>query len=85
MNLTLPRTLAPAKIKRALALLEESYRGHPTTQDVWVSFNQFTGGNINILLLHWSKAADYKKYLQSMQEMNLVVKERFDAEEIGFA
>ncbi|HWX19274.1 MAG TPA: mechanosensitive ion channel family protein [Candidatus Binatia bacterium] len=85
MNLALVRTLPPAKIKRALALLEEIYRHHPLTQDVWISFNQFSGANINILVMHWSKPTEYKKYLEAMQEMNLPVKERFDAEEIGFA
>ena len=55
------------------------------TQDVWISFNQFAGGNINIMIVHWWKGTDYQKYLAGMQEMNLAVKDRFDAEEIGFA
>jgi len=85
MNMALARTLPLPKVKRALALFEEIYRSHPLTQDVWVSFNQFAGGNINIQIIHWSKATEYKKYLESMQEMNLAVKKGFDAEDIGFA
>jgi MscS family membrane protein len=85
MNLTLSHDLPADKMKRALALLAEIYRGHPLTQDVWISFNQFTGGNLNILIMHWSKGTDYQKYLAGLQEMNLAVKERFDAEGIAFA
>jgi MscS family membrane protein len=85
MNFALPRSLPGDKVKRALALLEQIYRGHPMTQDVWVSFNQFTGANLNIQVVHWWKGTDYQKYLAGIQEMNLAVKDRFDAEGIPFA
>jgi MscS family membrane protein len=85
MNLALARTLSAAKVKRALAVLEEIYRAHPMTQQVSVSFNQFAAGNVNILIVHWWKGTDNQKWLAGMQEMNLAVKERFDAEEITFA
>ena len=85
MNLTLMHDLPGEKVKRALAILQEIYRGHPMTQEVWISFNQFAGRNLNILIVHWSKGTDYQKYLAAMQEMNLAVKERFDAEGISFA
>ncbi len=85
MNLTLAHSTPTDKVKRALALLEEVYGHHPQTQQVWVSFNQFAGGNLNILIVHWWKGTDYQKYLAGMQEMNLAVKERFDAEGISFA
>jgi MscS family membrane protein len=85
MNLVLTRTLPAEKVKRALALLDQIYRGNDITQDVWISFNQFAGGNINIMIVHWFKGTEYQKYLAGMQAMNLAVKERFDAEGIGFA
>jgi len=85
LNITLSHDLPGAKVKRALALLGEIYKGHPLTQDVWISFNQFTGRNLNVLVMLWTKSADYQKYLASLQEMNLAVKERFDAEGIEFA
>jgi MscS family membrane protein len=85
MNLALARGLPTAKVKQAVASLEEIYRAHPMTQDVWVSFNQFAGANLNISVVHWWKGTDYQKYLAGMQEMNLAVKERFDAEGISFA
>jgi MscS family membrane protein len=85
MNFALPHSLPNDKIKRALTLLGEIYRHHPMTQDVWVSFNQFTGANLNIQVVHWWKGTDYQKYLAGIQEMNLAVKDRFDAEGIPFA
>jgi MscS family membrane protein len=82
-NLTLPSDLPAAKVRQALSLLTEIYRGNPLTEDVLISFNQFSGKNLNILVTLWTKAADQKKYLAALQEMNLAVKERFDAEGIG--
>ncbi len=85
MNLALAPALPAAKVKRALAVLHEIYRGHAGTQDVWISFNQFAGASMNILVIHWWKGTDYQKYLAAMQEMNLAVKERFEQEGIGLA
>jgi MscS family membrane protein len=85
MNFALVHNLPNDKVKRALAILEEIYRRNPMTQDVWISFNQFAGPNLNIQVIHWWKGTDYQKYLAGMQEMNLAVKDRFDAEGITFA
>ena len=85
MNLVLSHALPSEKIKRVLALLGEIYRGHPMTQQAWISFNQFSGANLNVMIVHWWKGTDYEKYLAGMQEMNLAVKERFDAEGISLA
>jgi MscS family membrane protein len=85
LNFALARTLPNEKIERALALLEEIYRADRNTEDVWISFNQFTGANLNIMVVHWWKGTDHQEYLAGLQAMNLAVKERFEAEGIGFA
>ena len=85
MNLALARTLPAEKLKQAVSVLQEIYRSNPMTQDVWVSFNQFTAERLNIMIVHWWKGTDYQKYLAGIQEMNLAVKEKFDAEGIQFA
>jgi MscS family membrane protein len=41
INLVLAHDLPTAKIRRAIALLEEIYRGHRMTREAWISFNQF--------------------------------------------
>ena len=85
MNLVLAQQLPTEKVKRALEVLNEIFRGHPMTEDVWISFNRFATRHINIVIVHWWKGTDQKKYLAGMQELNLAVKERFDAEGISFA
>src|SRR5260370_19432178 len=75
LHVSLDSTLPAAKEKRALAILEESYRGHAMTQDVNVSFNQFVVHNLNVLVLHWWKGTDYAAYLAGLQQMNVAVKE----------
>ncbi len=82
MNLALPQNLPGEKVRRALALLREVYRANPHTQDVQVSFNEFGGGKLNILIIHWWKGTDYDHYLAGMEELNLAAKERLDAEGI---
>jgi len=73
------------KVKTALQILDDIYRGHPMTADVWISFNKFADCSLNILVIHWWSSTDYKAYLAGMQEMNLSLKRRFDEEGINFA
>jgi MscS family membrane protein len=73
------------KVQRALELLREVYGSHPMTHDVWISFNKFADFSLNLFVIHWWKTTDFKAYLAGMQEMNLAIKQRFDAERISFA
>lgn len=83
VNFVLPHDLPVSKVKRAIALLEEIYRHHPMTDHVWVTFNQFSGANVNILVQHWWRGNNYQPYLAGLQELNLEVKEKLDAEGIS--
>jgi MscS family membrane protein len=85
MNIGLAYDTSTEKMKRALAILEEIYKGHPQTSDLIVSFNQFADSALNIQVVHWWKTTDGRQQLTGMQELNLRVKERFDAEGISFA
>jgi MscS family membrane protein len=85
MDLLLDGSLPADKVNRALALLKEIYGGHPMTADLSISFNKFSGQHININVVHWWRGADNAKYLAGIQEMNLAVKKRFDAEGIRLA
>ena len=53
--------------------------------DLQVSFNKFADSALNIQVIHWWGSTDAKAYLAGMQEINLAIKERFDAEGISFA
>ncbi len=85
MNLGLTYDTPNAKLREALRLLEEIYRGHPLTQDVWVNFNKFADSALNINIIHWWKAQDQREYLAGMQELNLTVKEKLEAAGVEFA
>jgi MscS family membrane protein len=74
-----------AKVKRAVDLLEEIYRAHPNTQDVIVHFNRFADYFLNLDILYWSRSTDWKVFCATVQDLNLTIKERFDAEGIEFA
>lgn len=85
MNIGITYDTPATKVKRALQIIEEVYKPHPKTFDCVIGFNKFESSALNILVVHWWKATDYKEYLAGMQEMNLALKERFDAEGINFA
>jgi MscS family membrane protein len=85
LNFAFPQTLPSAKLKRALSILKEVYAGNPMTQDVSIGFSQFTGPNMVVQVQHRWKGTDSQKCLVGMQDMNLAVKERFEAEGITLA
>ena len=85
MNLGITDDTPAEKVRRALALLEEIYKGHPKTADLLISFNKFGDSALNLQVIHWWGATDMKDYLAGMQDINLAIKDRFDAEDISFA
>jgi MscS family membrane protein len=85
MNIGLTYDTSSAKLKQAIELLKEIYGAHPQTEDLTVGFNKFADSSLNVQVIHWWKGVDQKVYLAGMQDLNLTVKERFDAEGISFA
>jgi MscS family membrane protein len=85
MNIGLTYDTSTEKLRRALKILEETYRNDPLTCDLIVSFNKFADSALNILVVHWWNSQDAKAHLKAMQEMNLKIKEQFEAEGIEFA
>jgi MscS family membrane protein len=85
INISLTYDTPAEKVQRAVALLEEIYRAHPMTGDVWISFNKFADSSLNLLVVHWWKGTVFKDYLKGMEELNLAIKKRFDQEALNFA
>lgn len=85
MNIGITYDTPADRVKLAGDILNEVFRNHPGTADVWISFNQFADCSLNFLVIHWWNSTDYKAYLSGMQEMNLALKERFDAAGLSFA
>lgn len=85
MNIGLTYDTPVEKVKRATAILEEVFRAHPKTGDLIISFNKFNDWALNILVVHVWNDADAKAHFAGMQELNLQIKARFEAEKIAFA
>jgi MscS family membrane protein len=85
INIGITYDTSAEKVKRALEILDQVYRNHPMTQDLIVGFNKFADSALNINVTHWWKTTDYRAYVAGMQDLNLAVKQRFDAEGIEFA
>lgn len=85
MNLGITYDTATEKVERASAILEEVYRAHPMTADVWISFNKFNDSALNLYVVHWWNGVEAKAHLAGMQQLNLEIKRRFEAERIEFA
>ncbi len=73
------------RVKRAADLLLEIFKSHPKTQDVIVSFNKYLDSALNLQVIYWGKGTDSRANLADIQELNLEVKRRFDAEGLEFA
>ncbi len=72
-------------IRKAAALLREIFGAHPLTTDVTVHFNRFGDFNLNLNVVWVCNTTEWKVYTVALEELNLRVKERFDAERIEFA
>jgi MscS family membrane protein len=85
LNIGITYDTPAEKVKRAVEILEDVYRSHPMTGDLLISFNKFADSALNIMVVHFWNSTNFKEYLAGMQKLNLVIKERFDAEGISFA
>ena len=85
MNLGLTYDTPVEKVKRATVLLEEIFCANPKTADLIISFNKFADSALNIFVVHVWSGTDAKAHFAEMQELNLQIKQRFDAEKIEFA
>ena len=85
INLGLTYDTPVEKVKRATALLEEIFRANPRTLDLIISFNKFGDSALNILIVHVWNGTDVKAHFADLQELNLQIKQRFDAENIEMA
>jgi MscS family membrane protein len=85
MNLGLAYDTPVEKVKRATVILEEVFRANPKTGSLTISFNKFTDSALNIFVAHVWNGTDETAHFAEMQELNLQIKQRFDAEKIELA
>lgn len=85
MNIGLTYDTPAERVKRATQLLDEIFRANPRTDNLIISFNKFADSSLNIMVIHFWNGSDVKQHFAEMQELNLQIKERFDAEKLEFA
>ena len=85
MNIGITYDTPAEKVKRATEILDEIFRADPKTHDLIISFNKFNDSALNIFVVHIWDGTEGKEHFDALQELNLKIKERFDAEKIEFA
>lgn len=85
MNFRLTSDTPVEKVKRATAILDEVYRANAKTATLLVSFNKFTDSGLNIYVEHTWSGVNAGEYLAQLQQWNLEIKKRFEAEKIELA
>jgi MscS family membrane protein len=85
MNIGLTYDTPVEKVRHATAILQEILGKHPRTGELIISFNRFADSALNILVVHNWIGTDNKAHFADMNELNLQIKQRFDAEKIEFA
>ncbi len=74
-----------AKLEEALSIVRETLEKHPSTGQYRAYFNRFGDYSLNILVQYWCNVMDYEIYLRSLEEINMEIKRRFEANGIEFA
>jgi MscS family membrane protein len=74
-----------SRVREASRILEEIFRGHPKTSDLNVHFNRFGDFHLNLNVVWICGATEWKEWTAILQDLQLQVKERFDAEKLEFA
>ena len=85
MNIGITYDTPAEKVKRATQILEEIFRADPKTRDLVISFNKFNDSALNLFVVHVWDGTEGKEHFAELQELNLKIKARFDAEKIEFA
>jgi len=87
-NITVTYDTPPAKMRMAVAIIEEILTNHEGMNADFpprVYFDGFNDTSLNIMMIYWYHPPDYWKYMQFCESVNLRILERFNEEGIDFA
>ena len=73
------------KLKKVLEIVKEVIDKIELTDLDRVHFNKFGDSSLNYEVVYYLKSSDYNVYMNTQQEINLAIKERFEQEKIEFA
>ncbi len=74
-----------ADLERAMALLKEIVDAHPKAERGEVYFTTFNASSLDLSVRFWGNYTNGIECAQILSELNLAIKERFDAEKLEMA
>lgn len=74
-----------AKIKKALQIVKDAISDAKTADLDRVHFKKFGDSSLDFEVVYYIKSGDYKAYMDTQQEINMSIKEKFEKEKIEFA
>ncbi len=89
LNVTVTYDTSPAKLRRAVAILNEMLDARaehfPADRPPRVFFSDFNADSLNIMVYYWFAPPDWWEYLAFTHDFNMELLERFNDESIEFA
>jgi MscS family membrane protein len=85
MTLSITYGTPADKMREAVDILRDIFTKHPLTHDAWIYWRDYGPHSLDIFIVYWCKATVFKEFLQALEEINLEIKQRFDAAGIEFA
>jgi MscS family membrane protein len=85
ITLSLTYGTTPAKMQEAVTILRDIFTKHPRTHDAWIYWKDYGAHSLDIFIVYWCKSTVFKEFLETMEEINLEIKRRFDAAGLEFA
>ena len=74
-----------AKLRKIPGMVAEIFKTLELATLDRVHFKDFGDFSLNFEVVYYMEVADYNKYMDTQQEINLRLKEEFEKEGIGFA
>jgi len=87
-NIRIPLDTPPDKVELAVHLIRDildHHEGMPQTHPPRVFLNEFNPDSLNVRMMYWYEPADYWKFLDFSQRVNLQIMNAFQAAGIQFA
>jgi MscS family membrane protein len=84
-TLNLTYDTPPEKMEAIVGRLRTLFRDHPMTADVHVAWKTFGAHSLDIEILYWCKAPDYRAFTTTLEEMNLKIIREVEGAGLSFA
>lgn len=85
ITISLTYDTSAERVQEAVVILRQIFQAHPLTHDFIVNWRDYSQSSLDIFVVYWCKTTDYKQFLGALEQINVQIKERFDAAKLEFA